>query len=168
MGKGISSVVISIIMVVIILVVVVSAYMFISSYLGIVQEGIEIMDTFCDNGVVSVMVRNIGEQTITDIEVIQESPVDDSAEDWVGTLNPGNTMKYTDLCFGTESRLCTYIMRPSGGNGRRVNVKCFLSSPMANQEICQNAENGGLCDGLDIVYGAGYRAACCSEYSLCC
>ena len=34
--------------------------------------------------------------------------------------------------------------------------------------ICQNAENIGLCSGLDIIYGPGYQAACCSENLLCC
>ena len=33
---------------------------------------------------------------------------------------------------------------------------------------CQNAQNDGLCTGLDIAYGAGYQAACCSEHGLCC
>lgn len=34
--------------------------------------------------------------------------------------------------------------------------------------VCQNAQNNGLCAGLDIAYGAGYQSACCSEHSLCC
>lgn len=36
------------------------------------------------------------------------------------------------------------------------------------QTICQNAQNGNLCDGLDVAYGGGYKALCCSEHSLCC
>ena len=38
----------------------------------------------------------------------------------------------------------------------------------SSQNICQNAETNGLCDGLDIVYGIGYKSACCGEYGLCC
>ena len=38
----------------------------------------------------------------------------------------------------------------------------------SSQEACQNAETNGLCDGLDIVYGQGYKAVCCSEHGLCC
>ena len=34
--------------------------------------------------------------------------------------------------------------------------------------LCQNADSNGLCDGLDILFGEGYKAACCSEHSLCC
>lgn len=39
---------------------------------------------------------------------------------------------------------------------------------ISSQNICQNADDNGLCDGLDIVYGVGYKAACCGEYGLCC
>lgn len=41
-------------------------------------------------------------------------------------------------------------------------------SSFTDQNICQNAQNNGLCAGLDIVYGAGYQATCCSEHTLCC
>jgi len=34
--------------------------------------------------------------------------------------------------------------------------------------ICQNAENLGLCDGLDLLYGAGYKCSCCIEHFFCC
>lgn len=39
---------------------------------------------------------------------------------------------------------------------------------LSSQNVCQNAQDNGLCDGLDIVYGLGYKATCCSEHSLCC
>ncbi len=38
----------------------------------------------------------------------------------------------------------------------------------ASQEICQNAENNNLCSGLDLAFGDGYRAECCSNFGLCC
>ena len=34
--------------------------------------------------------------------------------------------------------------------------------------VCQNAESLGLCGGIDILYGPGYRNLCCCERSLCC
>ena len=46
------------------------------------------------------------------------------------------------------------------------NVKSV--SYFSDFSICQNAQNNGLCGGLDIAYGAGYQAACCSEHVLCC
>ena len=41
-------------------------------------------------------------------------------------------------------------------------------SGFADFNVCQNAQTNGLCAGLDISYGLGYQASCCSEYSLCC
>ena len=46
--------------------------------------------------------------------------------------------------------------------------KISLYDIISSQSVCQNAENDGLCGGLDIVYGSGYKAACCSEHGLCC
>ena len=41
-------------------------------------------------------------------------------------------------------------------------------SVIASSGICQNAEDEGLCSGLDLVFGQGYRDTCCDEYGLCC
>jgi len=41
-------------------------------------------------------------------------------------------------------------------------------SSTSSSDICQNAESSGLCEGLDIVFGEGYMASCCSNYELCC
>jgi len=49
-----------------------------------------------------------------------------------------------------------------------LKAKVVPGSPVSSQSACQNAETNGLCDGLDIVYGFGYKAACCSEHALCC
>ena len=48
-----------------------------------------------------------------------------------------------------------------------INTKVVPGIPTSSQSVCQNAETNGLCDGLDIVYGTGYKAACCSEHGLC-
>ncbi len=42
------------------------------------------------------------------------------------------------------------------------------SSTTSTQSICQGASDGGICNGLDVAYGQGYQAACCSEHTLCC
>ena len=55
----------------------------------------------------------------------------------------------------------------SGGGGSTPSGN-GETSPTSDSNICQNAQNGGLCDGLDITYGEGYRTLCCSEHSLCC
>ena len=35
-------------------------------------------------------------------------------------------------------------------------------------DTCQNAQANGLCDGLDIVCGLGYKASCCKDVQTCC
>ena len=49
-----------------------------------------------------------------------------------------------------------------------LKARIISGVPISSQNVCQNAENNELCDGLDLVYGLGYKAACCSEHSLCC
>ena len=49
-----------------------------------------------------------------------------------------------------------------------LKAKIAEGSSISSQSTCQNAENNGLCSGLDIAFGIGYRDACCNEYSLCC
>ena len=49
-----------------------------------------------------------------------------------------------------------------------LRTKIVEGQSVSSQNICQNAQNNDLCDGLDIVYGVGYKTACCGEYSLCC
>ena len=49
-----------------------------------------------------------------------------------------------------------------------INTKVVAGLPTSSQSACQNAETNSLCDGLDIVYGTGYKTACCSEHGLCC
>lgn len=44
----------------------------------------------------------------------------------------------------------------------------LIGPETSSSNICQNAEDDGLCDVLDIVFGVGFKAACCSEQSLCC
>ena len=39
---------------------------------------------------------------------------------------------------------------------------------VSDLNMCQNAEDGGLCAGLDIAFGSGYACACCLEHGLCC
>lgn len=57
--------------------------------------------------------------------------------------------------------------------GRTINVRMegtgdgTIIQPPPAQEWCQNAETGGLCDGLDVVFGSGYKCRCWEEYNLC-
>ncbi|MBS3158556.1 hypothetical protein J4206_04680, partial [Candidatus Woesearchaeota archaeon] len=55
-------------------------------------------------------------------------------------------------------------------NQDETGVDCggACKSCISNQNICQNAQNGDLCGGLDIAYTSGYKNACCKEFKLCC
>ena len=37
-----------------------------------------------------------------------------------------------------------------------------------NEKYCKNAQDDNLCNLLDSVLGSGYKAECCTKYSLCC
>ena len=62
----------------------------------------------------------------------------------------------------TKENLLTHKM--SGSILAKITEESVIASP----GICQNAEDNGLCSGLNLVFGEGYRDACCDEYGLCC
>ena len=37
-----------------------------------------------------------------------------------------------------------------------------------SEKYCQNAQMTGLCDGLDLVFGSGYKKECCQVHGYCC
>lgn len=49
-----------------------------------------------------------------------------------------------------------------------IRAKIVEGATTTSFTYCQDMENGGLCGGLDVLFGEGYRAACCSEHGLCC
>ncbi|MBW2989102.1 hypothetical protein KY358_02155 [Candidatus Woesearchaeota archaeon] len=61
-------------------------------------------------------------------------------------------------------------LRPNSG---RIKLKIEGSGDKASIKItsithCKNAEDSGLCSGLDVVFGEGYENDCCEEHGLCC
>ena len=63
----------------------------------------------------------------------------------------------------TKESLLTHITKGS------IVARITEGTAISSSSICQNAEDDDLCDGLDIVFGVGYKDACCSEHSpLCC
>jgi hypothetical protein len=47
-------------------------------------------------------------------------------------------------------------------------AKAQSGGPSSSFVACFNAQDSGLCDGLDLVFGVGYKALCCSEQGMCC
>ena len=71
----------------------------------------------------------------------------------------------------------TFYPADSGSNFERTSKGELFSAVTSNiagnsstvsSTTCQNAATAGLCDGLDLIFGAGYKCSCCSAYSLCC
>ena len=66
--------------------------------------------------------------------------------------------------IGNVSKGINIINKTSGV----IYINSKLTSFFTSYSTCQNAENLGLCAGLDIIFGSGYRNLCCCEHSLCC
>lgn len=45
---------------------------------------------------------------------------------------------------------------------------CLNGVCVINETICNNAQDGGLCAGLNVTYWQGYKESCCSEFGKCC
>ena len=78
-------------------------------------------------------------------------------------LAGGSKLNYElQLKYTNADSLLTHVV-----NGT-ITGRVVGSSTTSSSSVCQTADDDGLCDGLDLVFGEGYRAACCSEFSLCC
>jgi flagellin-like protein len=167
--KGISTIIATILLVIITISLVGTVYIFFSGLLHSLIQGVKIGSISCKaDGNINIIIRNIGTDPITHLTVDQIEPADDEANDWEGILEAGEITVYTDVCLGQALRRCTYLIIPNSGRGTKAGVTCLSRSDISNGEICENAENAGLCDGLDILYGEGYKDACCSEHGFCC
>ena len=88
------------------------------------------------------------------------------------------TLNYTITVKSKNAFYIVSIPRAIGRVGKgtntinKTNGVIYITSTQPSYftdfNICQNAQNSGLCAGLDIVYGVGYQATCCSEHILCC
>ena len=56
------------------------------------------------------------------------------------------------------------IINKTGGV---IYINSKITSFFTSYSICQNAESLGLCNGLDLIFGAGYECLCDSEHGLC-
>lgn len=144
----------------------------------ILPAGIACMDYRIENYKAVIVLQNyLGDQvTINEVAVSTESqqcydstPINlnngDKAVVTIISCNNGETGSrfkgILNVSYSVEGKLDHKV----SGN---INTKVSEGSSVSSQSACQNAETNGLCDGLDIVYGTGYKAACCSEYGLCC
>lgn len=88
------------------------------------------------------------------------------------------TLNQTITVKSKNSLYIVAIPKAIGKIGKGVNVinktngVIYITSESPSYftdfNICQNAQNGGLCSGLDLVYGESYKSTCCIEHGLCC
>lgn len=158
MKKGISTIVASILMLMITIALAGVAYLYISGvFTGRTSAAFEIVSA--DSSTISI--RNIGTENITQLNVFvdnQEVPV---AMSPIQPMAVGVVNITTLITKGTHSFT---VRSPSMVQRFPVTV----SESITDMNICQNAQTNGFCDGLDLIYGEGYKDACCKEYTLCC
>ena len=101
-----------------------------------------------------------------------------SLPDKLDNINYSLITRNSTITVQSKNSLFTVRIPKSTGNvskgtitiNKTGGVIYINSKPLSfsNSNTCQNAQNNGLCAGLDIAYGSGYQAACCSEHGLCC
>ena len=65
-----------------------------------------------------------------------------------------------------DNKICGDLFISDNEVDKENEVVCVNSN--LDQTQCQNAEDGGLCDDLDIDFLPGSRCCCCARYNLCC
>ncbi len=83
-----------------------------------------------------------------------------------------NTTKLEGNCYNIEVIINYNQSLPRGEETFTSIAKIFgkfeKHELVEDAFVCTNAHASGLCGGLNIVYGEGYREACCSNFGLCC
>jgi len=153
--KGVSTVIATILMLIITIALAGMAYMYIAGVFTATVQGIEVIDAYCDRGIVTITIRNIGTNVITSFDVRQTSPPDNLASPYQGIIEPGRTINYKDVCFGDGSRSCIYRITPPLGKSATATATC-IEKP---QNLLTNA---GFETG---TWGAA--GDCCCGYCSC-
>jgi hypothetical protein len=172
--KAVSSVVVNVILLLITISLVGFAYLLSSGYFTKITQQISVEDATCSWATATIIVRNLGNDPISYITVTQTEPAGDTAEDYTQPVPGGGAVVINDICLGKETRTCTYLLQSSGGATAKASVQCMAVGTYTNEGTCRNAEfdedgqPAGLCDGLDVLFGAGYKADCCDEWGYCC
>ena len=147
----------------------------------LMTPGIDCLDFKIETSVITLVFQNnlgsditisrtevtdgFGNSCFTDVPLLLEA--DEKALVYILGCNNGNVGdKFKGEIGVTYTKIEDYsLSRIIKGT---VTGKIITESATSSLNICQNAETGGLCPGLDILFGTGYQAACCSEHSLCC
>lgn len=114
---------------------------------------------------VGSIIREYSKVSINKDVMSTEQPSKDSFEEQKETEGKPNVLQ---RIFGGGGGAGGGSSGGSSDSGSSGGSSSGTSSYTTDLTICTNAQNGNLCDGLDLAYGDGYKNACCSERSLCC
>jgi hypothetical protein len=137
----------------------------------------------------TILIGSIQATSRRDAEISCSYDAIAASDSWGGkngkVLNDGRTATFSLTCTPSDS---FNDLRLSGKNSFDLEVNWFKpvssesnthaakgeilasieASNSLSKDVCFIAQTDGLCDGLDVVFGTGYRAACCSEFISCC
>jgi hypothetical protein len=102
------------------------SYSYISNTFESSSQGIEIVDYFCTGNTVNLIIKNIGTNTISNLNCIQTSPAGDSCNltPSSASILPGKTQTFIDICSGNGARSCMYRITPPDGRSTAATVLC--------------------------------------------
>ena len=112
---------------------------------------------------VDVLKKNGG--SCSNVGTVRLNPGEATLITVVGCDNGEDGEKFVgqiDVSYTKENLLISHVLSGT------ISSTITGGSTITSENICQNAQNSSLCEGLDIVFGEGYQASCCIEYALCC
>ena len=142
-------------------------------------SGISCLDYEVGTSSINLVLQNNFAETIA-IDRIDVAKKDSDSCSYAQTVNLKNNAKAIFTVSGCNNGKIgekfdgqinvTYVKESSLSHQIMGNIHAKITEITAASSfnLCQNADSNGLCDGLDILFGEGYKAACCSEHSLCC
>ncbi len=129
--KGISTVIATILMLMITLALAGTAYLYISGSFTQQIQGLELVDSFCTGTSVTIVLRNVGTDTISAFTCTQTAPSGDAGAPCTATassqsltIQPGQSANFVDTCSGATPRTCVYRLLPPSGRSAVATVSC--------------------------------------------
>jgi flagellin-like protein len=122
--KGISAIVATILMLLITISLAGVAYMYITGVFTSTVQGIEVVDSYCSNNIVTMVIKNSGTNNVTSLTCTQTSPAGDTCSLTGVNIAPGTTQTFTDTCAGTGGRSCLYRIVPPSGRSVEASAFC--------------------------------------------
>ncbi|MCS7123149.1 MAG: archaellin/type IV pilin N-terminal domain-containing protein [Candidatus Aenigmarchaeota archaeon] len=122
--KGVSEVVAMVMMLVITLALAGTAYVFISGAFTRQTQGVEVVDSYCVGGNVTIQYRNVGTATLANVMINRITPTPpQNPINITNNIAPGTSVTVTDSGCGAGN-LCTYRIIPNIGRAIPLSVQC--------------------------------------------